>query len=151
MRYQASIRSSTSTRKRQRRRAFVLALLWLFGWAAATLQPCCEALAAVIPHHLETLAAPEHERDDHAIHHDDGPPSKDHHSHCPTATPVDLGNPAPVPAAIGNGDKVRTPLYLPAARVARLPLTPQPTVLLPRYGLPPPISVPPFLVQRLLI
>ncbi len=150
MRREANPTDHEHTRKRRRGRAFVLALLWFFGWTAATIQPCCEALAAVIPHHPETGTAAAHAQHDHPARDDNGPASEDHHSHCPNATPADLNTPAPV-ASTGGSYRIQTPLYLPASRVAPVPLTPQPTVLRLRYRPPPPILPPPFLVQRLMI
>jgi len=134
----------------KRRRGRALALVWLLAWSAWALEPCCEAVAAVIPHHPEAGAAPVHEGHDHAAHHDNGPASKDH-SHCPNAKPVDLSTPAPV-ASTGSSYRVQSPLYLPASRVALAPSHAQQLALLRlRYRLPPPTSPPPFLVQRLLI
>jgi hypothetical protein len=150
MRREANPTDHKRTRRRRRPGALPLLLLWLLAWSAWALEPCCEALAAVIPHHHETGAALVQEGYDHAAHHDDSPASKQH-THCPNAKPVDLNTPAPI-ASTGGSYRIQTPLYLPASRVAPvLSLTPQPTVLRLRYRFPPPISVPPFLVQRLLI
>ncbi len=137
------------TGKRRRGRAFALALLWLLAWSAWAVQPCCEALAAVIPHHPETGAAAAHAQHDHPAHDDDGAASKDH-THCPSAKPVDLNTPT-CGAGLGSSYRVQTLIYPLASQVAPVLVARQPRVLRSRYRPPPPILPPPFLVQRLMI
>lgn len=149
MRHDANPTDHKRTGRRRRRGAFAVLLLWLLAWSAWALEPCCEALAAGIPHHHETGATLAQDGHDDAAHHGERPASEQH-THCPSAKPVHLYAPAPI-ASTGGSYRIQTPLYLPATKVALVPPTPQLTLLTLRYRFPPPISVPPFLVQRLLI
>jgi len=138
-------------RTTRRRRAFALLLLWLFAWTAWALQPCCEALAAAIPHHFESEAAPAHAGHDHGAAHDHTPVGDRHHNHCPNAKSVDLGIPAPLAGAV-SGHGLQSPLDVPVGCVALSPsVVQQPTLVRLRHRPPRPVSIRPFLVQRLLI
>ena len=54
------------TERSRRRRVLALAALWLVSWMLLALQPCCEAVAASLPHahpspQVDGLTAPGHE------------------------------------------------------------------------------------------
>jgi hypothetical protein len=145
----SSLAEPNRTGKRRRGRALALVIPWLFAWSAWAIQPCCEALAAVIPHHPETGAGAAHAQHEHPSHDEDVPAGKDH-THCPSAKPVDLNTPTPA-AGFGSSYRVQTFLYPLASQVAPVFVARQPRFLRPRYRPPPPILPPPFLVQRLLL
>ena len=133
--------------KRRRTSAFAVMLLWLLAWSAWAVQPCCETLASLIPHHPQAGAA--HAQAEPHGAHDSGPPTRDH-THCPTAKPVDLNTPVPV-AGLGSSYSDSTFLYPLASQVCPLWVVQQHRISRPRHPPPQPLSPPPFLAQRLLI
>ena len=131
---------------RLRVRGVVLLFLWLLAWGTAAAQPCCEALASVIPHHSDATVLDEHGHS----HHHDSTPAKQGHDHCPQAKAVDFATETP---ALGTSSQRASPLpYLRLESSAlRLPFAVQISRAPSRYATPPPLSRSPFLSKRLLI
>src|SRR5690242_18721324 len=127
-------------------RAMFVLVLWLFGWAAVAAQPCCERLAAGIPHHSEAAFAAGHS-DDH--HHGSNSTQQDHH-HCPQFKAADLvtpslgiaKNPAHDSLAVYAALRSHADALRLIAHVCRAPL---------HLATPPPHLVTPFLSKRLRI
>ena len=72
--------------------ASVLLILWFLAWTASAAQPCCEALASMIPHHSDAAASESHATHQHGDQHSHHLANQAHQQ-CPQAKPLDLGAP----------------------------------------------------------
>jgi hypothetical protein len=115
----------------------IVLVLWLFGWAAVAAQPCCERLAAAIPHRSDAAD----------VYDPDSAPAKQDHHHCTEVKAVDL---------VMSASTVGAPKCLTG--YAAMPSRSQPLRLVAdvrrtpfNYATPPPPLVVPFLTKRLRI
>lgn len=116
---------------------------WLLFWVAAVLQPCCDALAAAIPHGHASLLLDR--ADPNGAN--PGEPGQSPHSHCPQATSADLyaGQEAAAPA-----DPSRLSDGLPSLPSSGLKTPGFRETSHPDYRSPPPPPRVYLLTQRLL-
>jgi hypothetical protein len=135
-----SARSATLGRKRL---AGVFVAWWAVFWAANVLSPCCDVLAAAVPHGhgLHSMTA------DHDADHAAG----DHapHPQCATISAIDMAAPNAVPLIIA---KLQLPdtIWLPTAAVVPASIR-QAEASHPGYSWPPPLLRLYLRTSRLLI
>ncbi len=107
------------------RKSLIRAVLgqWSVFLLLAFLQPCCEALAAAIPHEHEYAVPGGHHDggDDHHHHHEDASESPGGHEHCPSL--VDHHAEMPMVTAVSATDtKAPPPALLPTPVTTLHPL-----------------------------
>jgi hypothetical protein len=126
-----------------------MAVLWLFVWSASAAQPCCEAIAALVPHHSEQATAHVHEGHGADSPREQQPAGATHH-HCPEFKGSDATAPTPWLGAPSYRALLLTHLA-PLPDRCTQEAAAQLVATRPPYALPPPLSPPPFLSRRLLI
>src|SRR5262245_44961787 len=120
---------------RLRSRGLVLLILWLVVWGTAAAQPCCEALATLVPHHAAGVVPDQHQ-DDH--HHSPKAPEQNH-KHCPQTKPIDLAAATPALATTGQRASLAAHIALESPRQPLSMAAPIYRASL-RYATPPPLS-----------